>query len=1337
MNCPGPNQLFQFATGLVPEEEAGQIEAHLLSCDSCIQSMATLTAADPLESVLSRTGPRESGEDCERLIASIQARLCSNHPDPLSTFPSPELLREMLEEPDREGDLGRLGDYRIVRVVGAGGMGVVLEAEDPVLQRTVAIKVMQPKLARQADARERFRREAILTAAFEHEHVVTIYQVAETRELPWFVMEWLQGESLGARLRRQGHFTPAESLEIARQVAVGLAAAHARGLLHRDIKPDNIWLRQGDDHVKILDFGLVRQHDDRVSLTGSGVILGTPTYMAPEMATGQPVDQRADLFSLGCVLYHMLTGRPPITGRNVVATLVAVAQGQIAAPHEIDRGVPESVSQLTMRLLATRPESRPANAQEVVKHVELTQASLATPRRTGRGKSWWGGAIGGAAAAWAAAAILWLTTARGTLVIEADDSARLRVQGETLVIEDVQAKRSYTVEVGANAIRPGEYRIHVHDEDGGLEFSTSEFKIARHGVQVVRVTLNQPGEQMATSTLNPETTPNTANTPDATPSFLAVDALPIFIEPGEPLSSVAMVQKPVVAEGLTSYTLEPARHRGAITDATYSADGKILVTAGQDGTVRIWDAESPRLLHIIACPGRVKKLALSHNGQRLATVQEGNQTTIVLWDLIGQFGQADWRARMAMKVAREATAISWSIDDRLLAFSDGGIQLLDATQGTVLPNFGMEGLIGRQAWSADGRFLAAEKGQPGSGDTGGIVIWDTVEHKIHSTIQCRSASVPHWSSQGRYVAYATAGDADTVPTENDRPENVRLAINIWDVDRQQVVREIPMGWGESRRVPVRWNADGSLIGAWAKEATTWNVKTGEVIDRRQIPESYLWPVGPVEWQPGTNQLLWLAGGMLRQTNDTEPSLVFNDNHATSFQGAGSAIVRRRWTDSINSSGSRDDRDSVVDVWDVTSRTHRLSFPDIQRATSFYHQSLSPQGRYLAQFDAPSADALELARQSVQGRPDGSGPAIIRLFDLAEGKPLAAVPISTYASALQGSDWSPNQRYLAFESADGQFTVIDMLHPEEQLKISSPRLLNRNSFGSHLIAWSPDSRTVAWPGDPEGIVVSRVVDEQGRIAAGNVKSSEMERSALLPFPESPRRPRGRGNEDILYAPLGVIWTEHDTIGVWWRDRSGPAANRERILFWDPTGKSLGDCAIQQSFSQLARVALPPPGAERQLLAVADSRSVSVFDIKNRKEVNRFELPPVQNSAFASALSIAWFPQVSRLAVFRYGEKRPLSILAPDSGWESLQQIAASPFSTMAMLGSGELLTGEADTLQFWDSDGNLTRNWIVGAGREDEVIECRTDGSTDPPNRLYRVELRNGVQFTVPPGDSAP
>jgi serine/threonine protein kinase len=306
--------------------------------------------------------------------------------------PEPPDLPAFLAPPEAPDEIGRLGPYRVLEVVGSGGMGVVYRAEDIHLQRLVALKVMLPALAASPVARERFLREARAAAGIQHDHIVPIYQISEVQvppigAVPYLAMPFLQGEPLDARLRRAREGGPTglplgEVVYIGRQIAEGLAAIHERGLIHRDIKPANVWLETlaGDPgggprcRVKILDFGLAREVGGDAQLTQADTIVGSPAYMAPEQATRQPLDARADLFSLGCVLYLLCTGELAFQGNDALTTLLAITSTTPPAPRERAPTVPAALSNLVMRLLAKKPDDRPGSARAVVEELRVIES---------------------------------------------------------------------------------------------------------------------------------------------------------------------------------------------------------------------------------------------------------------------------------------------------------------------------------------------------------------------------------------------------------------------------------------------------------------------------------------------------------------------------------------------------------------------------------------------------------------------------------------------------------------------------------------------------------------------------------------------------------------------------------------------------------------------------------------------------------------------------------------------------------------------------------------------------------------------------------------------------
>jgi serine/threonine-protein kinase len=359
-------------------EQAG-LAAHLESCEPCRRELERLAAASGFwgDARLLAGEPEPHGSP----MATIDHGLLPEdlQDDEEEGNPSEAWLR-LLDPPDadRPDLLGRLGPYEVSEIIGQGGMGVVLKARDPALDRTVAIKLLNPTLAHGPSARRRFAREARAAAAVAHEHIVAIYAVDEFRGLPYLVMQYIPGRSLQERLDATGPLSLTEILRIGTQAARALTAAHAQGVVHRDIKPANILLENCLERVKLSDFGLARAVDD-ASLTMSGVIAGTPQYMAPEQARGEPVDARSDLFSLGAVLYAMAGGRPPFRADSAMAVLKRVCDDRQRPIRQLNAEIPQWLEATIERLLAKRPDERFSSAAEVADLLEQGLAHVQQP----------------------------------------------------------------------------------------------------------------------------------------------------------------------------------------------------------------------------------------------------------------------------------------------------------------------------------------------------------------------------------------------------------------------------------------------------------------------------------------------------------------------------------------------------------------------------------------------------------------------------------------------------------------------------------------------------------------------------------------------------------------------------------------------------------------------------------------------------------------------------------------------------------------------------------------------------------------------------------------------
>jgi Leucine-rich repeat (LRR) protein len=413
-----------------------------------------------------------------------------------------------LGPPTEPGSLGRLDHYEVLEVVGRGGTGVVLRARDTKLERVVALKVLAAPLAASGTARQRFAREARAAAAVRDDHVIAILAVRDDAPIPYLVMEFIDGCNLAALLHNGGPLEVQEVLRIDTQVASGLAAAHRLGLVHRDVKPANILLENGVQRVKLTDFGLARTADD-ASLTQTGLIAGTPLYMAPEQANGQPLDCRADLFSLGSVLYELCTGQLAFRAPTTVAVLRRVSDETPQPIREVNPDMPPPLCRLIEQLHAKKPANRPASAQEVADRLAglLAELSETHPRRGGllgilrsafsaARRAW----FGRRPYLWAAAALVLLLAGLGmgeaTGVTEVRGSAiRLFFPEGALVVQVDDPRVSVAVDgadvvitgAGVREIRlkSGQYTVEASKD--GKVVRRELVTVTRDGRQVVRV----------------------------------------------------------------------------------------------------------------------------------------------------------------------------------------------------------------------------------------------------------------------------------------------------------------------------------------------------------------------------------------------------------------------------------------------------------------------------------------------------------------------------------------------------------------------------------------------------------------------------------------------------------------------------------------------------------------------------------------------------------------------------------------------------------------------------------------------------------------------------------
>jgi WD40 repeat protein len=576
---------------------------------------------------------------------------------------------DFLSPSQKPESLGRLAHYEILEVIGKGGMGIVLRAFDEKLHRVVAIKVMAAELAATSPPRKRFLREARSAAQVRHEHVVDIHAV-EDQPIPYLVMEYVCGETLQQKLDRVGPLETQEVLRLGQQMARGLAAAHERGLIHRDIKPSNILLEKGvEERVKITDFGLARAVAD-ASLTQSGVIAGTPMYMAPEQTVGDSIDHRADLFSLGSVLYTMASGRPPFRATTSMATLKRVAEDNPRPIREIIPEVPEWLCDIIAQLHAKKPEERFQSAAAVAEllgqhrsHLEnpvlvplpapvaprkeaaaaaapAPPASPPSPPGEKGGRHYWPIAaaillvlLGGLSVTEATGVtnlrgtVIRIFTPDGTLAVETDDpGVKVTIEGDgDLVIRGAGAQEV--------RLRPGSYRVQASRDGKPVKLDRDLVTISRGDRQVVRVRL----ESAPVDGAKPIDWPVGEVRQHQWPGRKAAYA--VFSPDGRYYAATGVAaEEPIVLGTLRVWELASGKlvmEVKGILWAAFTPDSKQLLAPGPDKRIHLWElATNKEVAQFGDNLEWSPPSSLSANGQKLLVAQING--IVSLYDIPGK-----------------------------------------------------------------------------------------------------------------------------------------------------------------------------------------------------------------------------------------------------------------------------------------------------------------------------------------------------------------------------------------------------------------------------------------------------------------------------------------------------------------------------------------------------------------------------------------------------------------------------------------------------------------------------------------------------------------------------
>jgi serine/threonine protein kinase len=721
--CPHDDDLRQLLDGTLSENRQEACTDHMNTCSCCQTKLEGLAAggtnlSQVLQSLHESEPPANSGywAAAQLLDAAVEETFV-----PHARSTRRDVSLSFLEPATDSAYLGRLAQFDVMRILGRGGMGVVLEAFDTRLQRNVALKVLDPDLAGDELSRQRFCREARAAASITHENVVAVHQVEKSGEngLPYLVMQLIAGESLDERLSRDKKLSLREILRISAQVAHGLAAAYSHGLIHRDVKPGNVLLESSHDRVKLTDFGLARVADD-VKLTRTGFVSGTPLYMAPESAMGEEADHRSDLFSLGAIMYEMCTGQPPFTGNSALAILKQITDTQHRPVRELNPEIPEWLSETIDRLLAKKPEDRIQSATHLAELLDFQLALMKTSedvpticrdeaerqvKRSRRTATLIAigfllvGLVGGVLIAnrpnpigtltSSAEPIALLSASSGSVWSVAFDpsgpSVAMAVEDGSVRLWDLPTKSvKSTFKAHRGAVWASKFAYHADllataGDDGLVKLwqtsHTEPFKTFKHSNSVRSIGFSHDDRTLF------------AGDRDGVLRAWAIDADQPLLETQQP---------------------------SAIYTIAVSPNDASLATAGNDSTIRLWNAKDLTLkLQMTGHSGPIYGLSFNNDGSRLAS--SGWDKLVRVWDANSGLLIKSWDGKGA-----DIWGVAFSPDGATLATGgyDGAVKLWEAETGSLLSTFvGHKVAVHTVAFNQDGKLLAS------GGRDGAVRIW--------------------------------------------------------------------------------------------------------------------------------------------------------------------------------------------------------------------------------------------------------------------------------------------------------------------------------------------------------------------------------------------------------------------------------------------------------------------------------------------------------------------------------------------------------------------------------------------------------------------------------------